>query len=338
MSGNSNRPPALESEDQVRHLKASESVASAFQAMGMTSPPADLAAILTSFVSSSTKSIPFREIANMAPGSGQLGASALAGVNLLIGSMTSMQRDAMKAGVNQLDRAQMLKLNEGLARIGVSAKGGLAGGNSSRFDRLDSSSANGDWTSPAGQAQMRDLAIQKGIPWAANNRELLQLGPAAIESIAQANLNRETYSRLTNDASFSAKNVVTITDYANRTGTDANKIGNAIADANDGLTPEEKKRHNGALLKFMDARKPEEQQAAKANLQEVQKTLEGTHPEKSEKFKKLDKQLEEKKAQVRAENSATQSKEAKVSPEDAKADSKGAKQAATKSQLLATLD
>jgi hypothetical protein len=92
-----------ESEDQVRHLKVSESVVSAFQAVGIPSPPSDLAAILTTFVGNSTKAIPFREIANMSPGSGQLGALAITGVNMLIGSMTPTQRKAMKAGVNPLD-------------------------------------------------------------------------------------------------------------------------------------------------------------------------------------------------------------------------------------------
>ena len=102
-------PP--ESEDMIRNLKSSESVVSAFQAAGFPSPPGELAQIATTYVKSQTQQIPINQVANMAAGSGQLGASAAQGVNLLIGMMTPMQREAMKAGVNPLDPAAVLRFN-----------------------------------------------------------------------------------------------------------------------------------------------------------------------------------------------------------------------------------
>jgi hypothetical protein len=55
--------------------------------------------------------IPISQVANMAAGSGQLGVSAAQSVNLLIGMMTPTQREAMKAGVNPLDPAAVLRFN-----------------------------------------------------------------------------------------------------------------------------------------------------------------------------------------------------------------------------------
>ena len=103
-----------ESEDTIRNLKASESVVGAFQASGIPSPPADLAAIVTTYVKNATMGIATREIANMQPGSGSLGTAATAGVNLFLGSMTPTQIEAMRAGVNPLDSAAVLKFRADL--------------------------------------------------------------------------------------------------------------------------------------------------------------------------------------------------------------------------------
>jgi hypothetical protein len=129
----------------------------------------------------------------------------------------------------------------------------------------------------------------------ANNSDLLRLGPAALESIAKANLKQETHTLSAKEARFS-------TDYANRTGT--NKIGDAIADATKGQTPNEKKMHNGALMNFMQA-SPADREAASAKLQEVHKKLEEAHPEK---FKNLGKRLEEKAETNTAEKTAKKRK------------------------------
>jgi hypothetical protein len=122
-------PP--ESEDMIRNLKSSESVVASFHAAGFPSPPGELAQIATTYVKSQTQQIPIDRVANMAAGSGQLGASAAQSVNLLIGTMTPMQREAMKAGVNPLDPAAVLRFNallNGPAMGSALARGMVEGG------------------------------------------------------------------------------------------------------------------------------------------------------------------------------------------------------------------
>ncbi len=135
-----------QSEDAIRNLKASESVVAAFQAAGFSSPPGELAQIATTFVKSQTQQIPINQVANMAAGSGQLGASAAQSVNLLIGTMTPMQREAMKAGINPLDPAAVLRFNallngpamgsalaaRGMVEAGEVRTGGSIGGKGER--------------------------------------------------------------------------------------------------------------------------------------------------------------------------------------------------------------
>jgi hypothetical protein len=129
-----------DSEDQVRNLKASESVAAAFQGQGMAAPPPGIADIIAAHVKSETKSITLRDIRNMTPGSGSLGASAASGVNLFLSMLSPAQRDAAKAGVNPLDPAAvqrfeiMLRGDSGLQSAGLS--GGGIGTSSGRFAEM----------------------------------------------------------------------------------------------------------------------------------------------------------------------------------------------------------
>jgi hypothetical protein len=125
-----------ENDDGVRNLKASESVVAAFHAEGFPSPPAGIADIIATHVKSSTRDIPLSKIANMAPGSGSLGTSAAAGVNMFLNMLTPAQREAAKAGVNPLDPAAVLKfsamMNHQLGASGASLVKGDGGSLSSR--------------------------------------------------------------------------------------------------------------------------------------------------------------------------------------------------------------
>jgi hypothetical protein len=126
------------SEGAIRHNKASLSVESAFAAEGFGSAPAGLAALVADYVNRSTRDIPVNKLANMSPGSGNLGTAAAAGVNVVLGSLTPVQRDVMKAGGNPFSTADMQHF---AAKLGISgymiasAKGesGLGGSNGSRF-------------------------------------------------------------------------------------------------------------------------------------------------------------------------------------------------------------
>jgi hypothetical protein len=248
------RATHTESEDTVRNLKASESVVAAFQAVGIPSPAPDLAQIITTYVTSKTQDIPFKQMSNMTPGSGQLGTSAAEGVTLLLGSLTPMQREAMKAGVNPLDPGAVLKFADALQRLAASgqAAAARAGGNAdggtsgARFDSMDAAVAKGDWGSPAGLRYMSNYATEHGLPWAANNPELLKLGPAAIQAIADVHLTKHSYDRLTGEAEFKPKHVAILARYAKKKHKDANDLSDAIADAVHGMepgtTPEAKRR------------------------------------------------------------------------------------------------
>jgi hypothetical protein len=137
------RATHTESEDTVRNLKASESVVAAFQAVGIPSPAQDLAQIITTYVKSKTQNIPFKQMSNMTPGSGQLGTSAAEGVTLLLGSLTPMQREAMKAGVNPLDPGAVLKFADALQRLAAGGQAAMfgRGGEGGDSDRTASSAA-----------------------------------------------------------------------------------------------------------------------------------------------------------------------------------------------------
>jgi S1/P1 Nuclease len=125
-----------ENDDAVRNLKSSESVVAAFHAEGFPSPPGDITAIITAHVKSSTRDIPLNKIANMAPGSGPLGTSAAAGVNMFLTMLTPAQREAAKAGVNPLDPAAVLKFSMTLNNRASGLEAGLAGNNGGRFSGM----------------------------------------------------------------------------------------------------------------------------------------------------------------------------------------------------------
>ena len=77
----------------------------------------------------------------------------------------------------------------------------------------------------------RHEAVRLGIPWAANQPDLLKLGPAAVRAVAEVNLKQHSYQRLRGDAHFAAKDVVTFAHYAKSKGiTDANAAAGAVAD------------------------------------------------------------------------------------------------------------
>jgi hypothetical protein len=118
-----------DSEDAVRHTKAALSVDAAFAAEGLPNPPSGLASLVADYVNRSTRDIPASKIANMAPGSGNLGAAATAGVNVVLGSLTPDQRAVMRAGGNPLNPADMAAMG---AKLGLAAYALQASGNGPR--------------------------------------------------------------------------------------------------------------------------------------------------------------------------------------------------------------
>lgn len=133
------------------------------------------------------------------------------------------------------------------------ARGGGSRETSARFDAV--ANIKGDWSSPAGQSYMRDFAIQHGVPWAANNPDILRLGPSAITAMADVQLKQETFQRMTKEGQFKAKDVVTMSKFAKKEGLDANDLGNTLVDSNRALATD----HNGRVdhKKLEELRKAE---------------------------------------------------------------------------------
>ncbi len=74
----------------------------------------------------------------------------------------------------------------------------------------------------------RNYALQQGVMWAADNREILKLGTGAIDIIKQTHLRQETLTSL-KDAGFSTKASVGIASMLHEHGKDANKDGQVLA-------------------------------------------------------------------------------------------------------------
>lgn len=325
-----------ESEDAIRNLKASQSVEAAFQAAGIASPPGDVAAIITNQVRSAIQGLSIQHVANMSPGSGELATSAAVAVNQFMSSLTPSQREAVKAGVNPLDAAAMLKLNGGL-KMDAGNFAGLAGRDSSA--RFDGMGAQG-YTQT--QIQARDLAIKSGLTWAVNNPDLLRLGPAAIQALADVHLRQDSYERFKNGG-LSAKAIVAGARYAKKNHIDYNEASKAHEEAQQSLPAADRKVHSDAVTKFNESAgqpnaKPADEETAKKEFNESMDKLKDRNPSAKQKIEHQQRIL---KTVKQEEHAATAKADANVTAADAKATvakkDVAAKQS-TKSKWSASLD
>jgi hypothetical protein len=301
-----------ESEDQVRNLKASQSVEAAFQAAGIPSPPGDIAAIITNHVKSEIQTLPLSQVANMSPGSGPLGTSAIAAVNQFVSSLTPSQREAVKAGVNPLDASAMMKLG-GLFKSDANNFGRLAGrdgveGSSARFDGI------GTQGFTQTQLQARDLATKLGLGWATNNPDLLRLGPSAIQALADVHLQKESYDRFKNGG-LSDKAIVGGARWAKRTGTDYNEASKTYEAVQQALPAADQQAHSRAVeqyFKTVGTEKPPtsaEEQAAKDTFNKAVEPIKQRNPQAVPQIEREQKELKTVKQQERAATANADSKE-----------------------------
>jgi hypothetical protein len=323
-----------ESEDQVRNLKASQSVEAAFQAAGIPSPPGDIAAIITNHVKSDIQALPLNQVANMSPGSGPLATSAISAVNQFVSSLTPSQREAVKAGVNPLDAADMMKLG-GLFKSDASNFGRLSG-----RDGVDASGARFDGLVSQGftqtQLQARDLATKLGMGWAANNPDLLRLGPSAIQALADVHLQKESYERFKNGG-LSDKTIMGGARWAKRTGTDYNEASKTYDAVQQALPAADQHAHSRAVEQYFKAvgtekpRTPAEEQAAKDTFNKAVEPIKQRNPQAVPQIEREQKELktlkqEEYATKVTADKATVQAQQQQV------------KKKTTKSKLLASLD
>jgi hypothetical protein len=74
-------------------------------------------------------------------------------------------------------------------------------------------------------------AVRTGIPWAVSKPDLLKQGPAGVKAVADVQIKEPTYQRLTTQAHFAAKEVVTLATFAKVKGiADSNPLAHATAD------------------------------------------------------------------------------------------------------------
>jgi hypothetical protein len=78
------------------------------------------------------------------------------------------------------------------------------------------------------QLQTRDYAIRQGVLWAADNKDILKLGPAAIDVLVRTGLRKDVYTGLTKEAGLSAKGAIGMADMLDKDGKDANAAGNEL--------------------------------------------------------------------------------------------------------------
>lgn len=309
-----------ENEDAVRNLKASQSVEAAFLAVGISNPPNDVAAIITNQVKSAIKNLPLDQVRNMTPGSGPLG-TALAAVDQYVGMLTPQQRSAAEKGVNELGPAAMLRFHALMNRLENGSGGGETASSSRRFESI-----NQAFTET--QKQALDLARKVGLDWVANNPDLLRLGPAAIQALADVHLRKDSYDGL-KGVGYSAGDVVTVAKFAKRKHLDANELARTIKESNEAATEKSDGSTDKPMLNELRKVQTEymakpDDPAARKKYDESMGQMKKAHPEK---VKDLDRGVKALGQQAKAETGAT-----------ATANKTEAKKNVTKSKLLAALD
>jgi hypothetical protein len=116
--------------------------------------------------------------------------------------------------------------------------------------------ANPDLTASPQMASMLRHADRCGLGWLRQNRELLQLGPGAIQTLVEARFRRESFQRLRNagyNRQDAADLAVNIARHANRTGQDANRIARSVEEnvrIFGGRSEEERRRWREMLKRF----------------------------------------------------------------------------------------
>lgn len=107
-------------------------------------------------------------------------------------------------------------------------------------------------------SEMRSHALKHGLDWAANNHEILRLGPAAIETFARMKFDRDSYHALTRDAGLSpekAHGIVKAMEDAKVTPDEAKELARKMGATSKGLTPEQQEQHRTLMENWLKALK-----------------------------------------------------------------------------------
>jgi hypothetical protein len=217
---------------------------------------------------------------------------------------------------------------------------------SAAFDGIASMSSSGlsRYDTPAGQAEMRNYAMEQGLHWAADKPELLRLGPAAIKTFADMKFERESYRALREDAGTSPKKIHEFVAAA-RDGKVSpeltNDIAKSIGETAKGLPLDRQRELMDQWTKYLNSLKdtPAKQAEEKKKLEDWHKNLRESNPEKAreiDKQKELIDRVEKQRGRTNSAEQNTDAKDQKADAKEAGADAKEQK-ADTKIAAGATL-
>jgi hypothetical protein len=125
--------------------------------------------------------------------------------------------------------------------------------------------ADAKWSTPAGMEEMRKLAIQKGLGWAAAIPEILNEGPEAIKALAAVHLREDSYLRLKQGVRLTDRDIVAGARYFKK---DSGEAARVMEEVHRGLNFQEQHQHQEAIHHLFNA-PPHEEKAARENFNKV---------------------------------------------------------------------
>jgi hypothetical protein len=164
------------------------------------------------------------------------------------------------------------------------------------------------------QMQARDLAVKSGLGWAADNREILSLGPAGIKALADVQLRQDSYERFRHGG-LAPKDIVEGARWAKKNGIDYNEASRAYEGTHQQLNEADKREHGKAVQGLFNSHSapPAEQEAAKKEFNEKMDGIKKRNPSAAPQIEHEQKVL---KTQQRQERAATIKAKAATSEND----------------------
>lgn len=153
------------------------------------------------------------------------------------------------------------------------------------------------------QKEAFKLANELGLGWAANNPDLLRLGPTAIRALADVNLQKESYDRF-HRGGLGARDIVEGARWSKRNNVDMNEASRAYESTHQRLDETGKKEHSNAVRELFNSHRgtPAEQEQAKRNFNERMEGLKKSNPGAAP---HIDNEMRTLRTQQRAEARAT---------------------------------
>ncbi|MEJ0076807.1 MAG: hypothetical protein WDO17_15425 [Alphaproteobacteria bacterium] len=235
-------------------------------------------------------------------------------VNLLSATPRELAAQAA-AGNIQIGRFVNGQLVAGVAD---SDQGGRSGSSGNRFGEISKAAI-----------EARDIALSHGMAWAADNRELLKMGPAAMQALADVHLRQDSYQRF-KDAGLSNKTIVSGARWAKRNDVDYNEFSQSFSQNQNALGPTDRRVHKLAVDGLLNSSSTS-QEAAAGSYNRVMDQLKTKRPEMKD-------SLQREQDLVNKQHKKEHTVVKKADASNVKANNKEAEQTKAKSKALAALD